>query len=100
MIEFFGAEDGECGWSEINQNGNSTAYKFDAAGQRIAQTEPSGGIKTTTYNDTGWVLSEVNPQAKSMFYKYDQAGKQIATTDAVTDINTTTYDAAASLGSL
>ncbi|MEO1515198.1 MAG: RHS repeat-associated core domain-containing protein [Bacteroidota bacterium] len=58
----------------VNWN-KSIRYEYDAAGNRIAMTDPDGGRTTYTYDGNNRLTSLTNPQMEMTRFTYDDGGR-------------------------
>ncbi len=70
----------------------STATSYDGAGNVLAVTDPRGMVTTSTYDDTGRVVSHALPGEDPTLYAYDGDGlRTSATSPSGISVTTWTY---------
>ncbi len=74
-------------------DGTSETFTYDAAGNRIAQTDRSGATWSMTYDTGGRMTSRTNPLGGTTSYTYDSAGRLTSQTDAAGNTTSFAYDA-------
>lgn len=58
-----------------NPTGDDWSYTYDLAGQQVAATDPDSGTTTTTYDLLGRVLTRTNGNGDTLAYTYDPLGR-------------------------
>ena len=61
---------------------HSTSYTYDANGNQLTETDPTGTV-TYTYNDFGEVLTMTNQLGGVTTHTYDGAGNLLTTINAL-----------------
>ncbi len=65
------------GWTEVtNSYGFTTRYQHTPSGQVLSVAEPTGGIKTTEYDDYGRIVKEIDALGGVIGYEYDSMGNR------------------------
>ncbi len=78
--------------STTSQLHPSTTYRYDQAGNRIAQTDALGRTTRFQYDGRGRRTARIKPMGQIEFMEYDAAGRMIARTDFEGHTTTFTYD--------
>lgn len=71
----------------------TTTFTYDAAGNRIGATDPSGNAWTYTFDSRGLLSSSRDPDLGAWSYTYTLDGKMATQRDAAGQVTTWTYDA-------
>jgi RHS repeat-associated protein len=72
-------------------NGNITTMTYDADGNMLTETDPTG-TKTYTYNTNGQVLTATDQMSGITTVVYNVNGKPLTLTDALGKVTTLTYN--------
>jgi RHS repeat-associated protein len=62
-----------------DENG-TTRYQYDAEGNLISKTEPSGKVWRYEWNATGFLCKVVRPDGRDVKFEYDPLGRRISKT--------------------
>jgi len=85
--------------ARTNVLGQTTAYTYDTAGNRLTESGPLG-TTTYTYNAFGQVLTVTDPLNGVSTYTYDGAGNVLTARDALDKTSAFTYTARGQLASV
>src|SRR5215469_8112113 len=86
--------------SDTPPSGHPTSYAYDALDRRVSGTDPLNHTTTTAYDAAGEQVAVTDPNNDTTTYAYDALGRQTQATDARNNITTTVYDAAGNQVSL
>lgn len=73
--------------------GGTTAYTYDAAGNRSTITDAEGGVTSYAYDLLGRVTSMTDARGNTWTYAYDNEGRDTITTDPLDGQASKSYDA-------
>ncbi len=76
----------------VDAAGKITSSTFDAAGNRLSVTDPSGVGQTCVYDAMGRDVSCTDTAGAVTSMAYDMAGNKVASTDAKSNTTTYTFD--------
>lgn len=78
--------------TETNPSGGVKTYTFNEAGQPLTITDANGGVTTYTYDADGNKLSETDPLGNTVSYTYDSRRNILTKTDAKGNVTTYQYN--------
>ncbi len=93
----YGYDDRDNPSTTADDKGNTWTSTFNLLGQVVATTDPDAGGSTSTYDNSGNLLTSTNHLQQKTSYKYDELGRKVAQYDGDTTtqpVATWTYDSA------
>lgn len=69
-----------------------TRTAYDASGQVVSTTDPSGNVTKYAYDQLGDLTQQTDPDGGVVSSTYDLGGEQLSTTDALGAVTSATYD--------
>lgn len=79
---------------------STVAYAYDAAGNRVSMTDPTGGVTTYTYDPQSRLTSTTDPHGNRFTFAYDPRSRRAEVTRPANLSTTYEYDAADQILSL
>jgi YD repeat-containing protein len=79
--------------SKTLPSGGVCKYEYDASGNKISETDPYGYVYKYEYDASGNKISQTNPYGYVCKYEYDASGNVISKTDPDGDVYKYEYDA-------
>jgi RHS repeat-associated protein len=76
---------------------DGSTFRYDAAGQRVAATDPLGNTTTYAYDDAGRPVSATGPLGAVITQRFDEVGRLVAATDPLGGVRSWAYDPAGRL---
>jgi RHS repeat-associated protein len=79
--------------TNIDGNGNTWRYQYDANGSVTGILYPDGNTSTYSYDpSTRLMISQTDPNGNTTSYRYDAEGNRTNSTDALGNVTTYTYE--------
>jgi RHS repeat-associated protein len=80
-------------WTEVTDSrGHVTRYQWLPSGQVVTEIDPSGGIRTTEYDDHGRITARIDATGAPTRYTYDELGNRPSVTDAAGGVHQFAYN--------
>ncbi len=86
--------------SKTDPQGGTTAYGYNANGNRTSTTNPDGTSTAATYDNTGNMLTSTDTLGQTTFYSYNSFGQVTSITDPQGGLTVYTYNAKGNMTAL